>query len=66
MFNLPIHAPHHADTSEGGHTLATNGPVLPAGYLVMLWLPLLPAIWRRVMDHRSELWPEDMQKEIRS
>lgn len=54
LFNLQRHSHHH--THQGRHYPALShfdeSPQLPAGYLAMVPLAMLPPLWRRVMDPR--------------
>lgn len=54
LFNLQRHSHHH--THQGRHypTLShfDESPQLPAGYLAMVPLAMVPPLWRRVMDPR--------------
>jgi alkane 1-monooxygenase len=50
LFDLPAHGPHHADAAKKySATEVLGGPLLPGGYLVMLWLPLAPRVWKRLI-----------------
>lgn len=48
------HSDHHAFPLRRYQVLRTlpDLPTLPAGYLSMFWLSLVPPLWRRVMDPR--------------
>ncbi|MGW4371774.1 alkane 1-monooxygenase [Nocardia takedensis] len=54
LFHLQRHSDHHANPGRRYQTLRSCGeaPQLPAGYATMILLALIPALWRRVMDHR--------------
>lgn len=52
LFKLQVHADHHLHASRRYQTLElTHGsPVLPAGYLTLAPILLIPPLWRAVMD----------------
>jgi alkane 1-monooxygenase len=54
LFNLQRHSHHHAHQGKRYQVLEhfDEAPQLPAGYLAMLPLAMLPPLWRRVMDPR--------------
>ena len=56
LFDLARHSDHH--TSPGRHFrslgLSREAPQLPVGYFGILWLTLLPPLWRQLMDRRSK------------
>lgn len=56
LFNLQRHSDHHYLASRPFHQLRhyDQVPQLPSGYAAMVWLALLPPLWRRVMDPRVE------------
>ena len=57
LFNLPQHARHHVrETAGQSEDPSDTAPRLPLGYFALLWLALLPPLWRRVMDRRVENW----------
>ncbi|NRP73912.1 Alkane 1-monooxygenase 2 [Ensifer psoraleae] len=54
LLNLPLHSEHHVGFRRqlAGPLPGLCSPVLPSGYLVMIWLPIIPQLWMRVM-HRT-------------
>ncbi|WP_072689881.1 alkane 1-monooxygenase [Rhodococcus marinonascens] len=54
LYHLQRHSDHHANPLRRYQTLRTlpEAPQLPAGYAVMIWLSMVPPLWRRVMDPR--------------
>lgn len=54
LYHLQRHSDHHANPLRRYQTLRTmdEAPQLPAGYAVMIWLALVPPLWRKVMDPR--------------
>jgi alkane 1-monooxygenase len=54
LYHLQRHSDHHANPTRRYQALRDfpEAPVLPTGYAGMIVLTLVPAIWRRVMDHR--------------
>lgn len=56
LLNLQRHSDHHYLASRPYHQLRhyEEVPQLPAGYAAMIWLALIPPLWRRVMDPRVE------------
>ncbi|MGB8337748.1 MAG: fatty acid desaturase [Burkholderiales bacterium] len=58
LFNLQRHAGHHMFPSKRYQALAssTNSPQLPAGYATMVWLALVPPLWRAVMHPRLDAY----------
>ena len=54
LYHLQRHSDHHANPTRRYQALRdfTEAPVLPTGYAGMIVLSWVPAIWRRVMDHR--------------
>ncbi|NLE82191.1 MAG: alkane 1-monooxygenase [Rhodococcus sp.] len=54
LYHLQRHSDHHANPLRRYQTLRTRpeAPQLPAGYAVMMWLCLVPSLWRKVMDPR--------------
>jgi alkane 1-monooxygenase len=59
-FNLGRHADHHCHASKRYEELlgAHEAPQLPTGYYGMFLLPLVPPLWRRLMDPRVHAWRE--------
>jgi alkane 1-monooxygenase len=55
-FNLGLHADHHANPQRPFPQLRHNeaAPQLPAGYLTMLSIAAVPALWRIVMDRQLD------------
>lgn len=55
-FNLGLHADHHANPQRAFPQLRhiDAAPQLPAGYLAMLSIAVVPMLWRAVMDHRLD------------
>ena len=56
LLNLQRHSDHHYLASRPYHQLRhyEEVPQLPAGYAAMIWLALIPPLWRWVMDPRVE------------
>ena len=54
LFNLQRHSHHHAHQGKRYQVLEhfEESPQLPAGYLAMLPLAMVPPLWRRIMDPR--------------
>ncbi|MFC9768769.1 alkane 1-monooxygenase [Rhodococcus jostii] len=54
LYHLQRHSDHHANPLRRYQTLRTmpEAPQLPAGYAVMIWLSVIPPLWRKVMDPR--------------
>ena len=59
--NLSLHQHHHERPSAAYFRLRPKerGPVLPAGYAVMVLIGLFPPLWRRSMLPRLEGWKND-------
>jgi alkane 1-monooxygenase len=55
-FQLQRHADHHTHPARRYEELrfSPESPVLPTGYPGMIWLALVPPLWRRVMHPRVE------------
>ena len=54
LYHLQRHSDHHANPTRRYQTLRSmaEAPNLPSGYASMIALTYVPALWRRVMDHR--------------
>ncbi len=54
LYHLQRHSDHHANPTRRYQALRDfpEAPVLPTGYAGMIVLTWVPAVWRRVMDHR--------------
>lgn len=54
LFQLQRHADHHMHAMRRYEALRhlPGAPELPTGYAGMIWLALVPPLWRRVMDPR--------------
>lgn len=54
LFALPRHSDHHAHAVRPYQILRSmdGAPQLPFGYTLMMPIAFIPALWRRVMDHR--------------
>ena len=54
LYHLQRHSDHHANPTRRYQTLRSidGSPSLPSGYATMIALTYVPALWRRVMDHR--------------
>jgi alkane 1-monooxygenase len=54
LYELQRHSDHHANPTRRYQVLRhfDTSPQLPAGYARMIVLAVVPAVWRRVMDHR--------------
>lgn len=59
--NLSLHQHHHERPNAAYFRLepAKRGPVLPAGYGVMVLIGLFPPLWRKAMLPRLEGWKND-------
>lgn len=55
-FNLGLHADHHANPKRPFTQLRhmAEAPQLPAGYLSMMSVAVVPTLWRKVMDNRLD------------
>jgi alkane 1-monooxygenase len=53
-FNINHHSHHHLQPIRPFYELELDkrSPRLPGSYLIMLWIALLPAVWRKMMDAR--------------
>jgi len=58
LFNLPRHSSHHTNASLRFWQLGADSstPKLPYGYLVMIFIALIPPLWRRVMKNPLADW----------
>lgn len=54
LFQLQRHADHHMHAARRYEALRhmPGAPELPTGYAGMIWLALVPPLWRKVMDPR--------------
>lgn len=54
LFQLQRHSDHHMNAARRYEALRhmEGSPELPTGYAGMIWLALVPPLWRRVMDPR--------------
>jgi alkane 1-monooxygenase len=54
LYHLQRHSDHHANPTRRYQTLRSmsGAPNLPSGYASMIALTYVPALWRKVMDHR--------------
>jgi alkane 1-monooxygenase len=54
LYHLQRHSDHHANPTRRYQTLRSmhGAPNLPSGYASMIALTYVPAVWRRMMDHR--------------
>lgn len=52
LLNLPLHSEHHVGFRKkvAGPLPELCSPVLPSGYLVMIWLPIIPPLWMWVIQ----------------
>ncbi|GIV23434.1 MAG: alkane 1-monooxygenase [Bacteroidia bacterium] len=59
LVDLSRHADHHLHGAKSYHTLNAleRAPRLPTGYAGMIYLALIPPLWRRVMDKRLPAVP---------
>jgi fatty acid desaturase len=57
-YNLPMHADHHmfAAKTFWQLRLSPNAPTLPFGYQTMVFVALVPALWRRFMGPLLAEW----------
>jgi alkane 1-monooxygenase len=60
LFGLQRHADHHLYPRRRCQVLCSHedSPQLPTGYAGMLWLMLVPPLWRKVMDARLVAYRE--------
>lgn len=60
VFNLPRHADHHIDASKTCAQLIVRpeSPKLPLSFFLMVFLALIPPLWRALMDGRAVAWQE--------
>jgi alkane 1-monooxygenase len=58
LVNLPRHADHHFNPARQYYLLrhSHNAPQLPTGYFGLFLLPLIPPLWRSIMDPRVKAW----------
>lgn len=56
LFNLQRHADHHMNPTKRYQTLASSSdsPQLPACYALMVWLALVPPLWRAVIHPKLD------------
>ncbi|WP_425493332.1 alkane 1-monooxygenase [Microvirga zambiensis] len=56
LFDLARHSDHHINPGRHFRSLALRreAPQLPVGYFGILWLTLLPPLWRQLMDVRVQ------------
>jgi len=54
LYHLQRHSDHHANPTRRYQTLRSmhGAPNLPSGYASMIALTYVPAVWRKVIDHR--------------
>ncbi|GIV24363.1 MAG: hypothetical protein KatS3mg026_0055 [Bacteroidia bacterium] len=54
LVDLSRHSDHHLHGAKPYHTLNAleRAPRLPTGYAGMIYLALVPPLWRKVMDRR--------------
>lgn len=54
FFNIQRHADHHARPKRPFYELEhiPDAPQLPWGYPLMMFIALVPPLWRAMMDHR--------------
>ncbi len=54
LYHLQRHSDHHANPTRRYQTLRSldGAPNLPAGYGSLIAVTYVPAVWRRLMDHR--------------
>lgn len=54
LFNLPCHAQHHLNAAVPCHGLRVSraSPKLPCSFFLMVFLALIPPLWRLLMDGR--------------
>jgi fatty acid desaturase len=70
QYNLPRHADHHMFASKPFWQLsdAAAAPVLPHGYQTMVFVALIPNLWRRMMQPRLADWDirlaNDMERSL--
>ncbi|MFZ2171388.1 MAG: alkane 1-monooxygenase [Methylococcaceae bacterium] len=58
LFNLGRHSDHHYRPTKNYLYLHQweEAPQLPGGYFMMYLLPLVPPLWRRIMDSGVQAW----------
>jgi len=54
LYHLQRHSDHHANPTRRYQTLRSmeGAPNLPTGYASLIGVTYVPALWRRLMDHR--------------
>lgn len=62
LFKLQRHPDHHIYASRPYQNLCVveESPQLPAGYAGMIWLALLPPLWKKVMDPLAQAYGPDL------
>jgi alkane 1-monooxygenase len=67
-YNLPMHADHHmfAAKSFWQLRLSPNAPLLPFGYQTMVFVALVPQLWRRTMRPLLNEWDSRASDEERA
>ena len=65
QYNLPRHADHHMFASKPFWQLgdAKGAPMLPHGYQTMVFVALLPTLWRRTMRPLLSDWDARLANE---
>lgn len=58
LFNLTRHSHHHAEGEKPFWELEADvdAPVLPYGYLTMIYIAAVPPLWHRIMSPRVKAW----------
>lgn len=56
--SMSVHHTHHRDAGRPYYALAPTlgSPRMPAGYVLLMFAALVPAIWRRTMTPALEYW----------
>lgn len=56
LMNLPVHAHHHSDSSISFENLRIDGKsrMVPVSFYLMVFVALIPPLWRRMMDRGND------------
>lgn len=66
LFNLPRHSAHHKDAKlEFWELQPANGeaPVLPLGYLTLIFAAMIPPLWHKIMHPYVNRWDREHASE---
>jgi alkane 1-monooxygenase len=61
MLNIALHHAHHQNSATPYYRLVPHkgSPRLPGSYIPMLFVSLVPALWRRMMEPALATWQRD-------